>query len=74
MMREPVKLPNSGTICDFRNIKHHLLNNEHDPYTRAPLKIAEVIELPELKARIERWIEQKKAGVEVTDEDLRKQA
>jgi ubiquitin conjugation factor E4 B len=74
LMREPVKLPNSGTICDFRNIKHHLLNDEHDPYTRAPLKISEVIELPELKARIERWIEQKKAGVEITDEDLRKQA
>jgi hypothetical protein len=36
------------------------------------LKVSEVIELPELKARIERWIEQKKAGVAVTDEDIRK--
>ena len=72
-MREPVKLPSSGIICDFKNIKQHLLNGEIDPYTRAPLKISDVIELPELKARIERWIEQKKAGVEVTDEDVRKQ-
>jgi hypothetical protein len=38
------------------------------------LKIPEIIELPELKARIEKWIEQKRAGVLVTDEDLRKQA
>ena len=74
LMREPVQLPNSGTICDFKNIKHHLLNDEHDPFTRAPLKIPEIIELPELKARIEKWIEQKRAGVLVTDEDLRKQA
>jgi len=49
------------------------LNDEHDPFTRSPLKISEVIELPELKARIEKWIEQKKAGVAVTDEDLRRQ-
>jgi ubiquitin conjugation factor E4 B len=74
LMREPVQLPNYGTICDFKNIKHHLLNDENDPFTRASLKIPEIIELPELKARIEKWIEQKRAGVLVTDEDLRKQA
>ncbi len=50
-------LPVSGTICDLRNIKQHLLNDEHDPFNRSPLKMSELIELPDLKARIDKWVE-----------------
>ena len=53
---------------DLNTIKRHLLNDEHDPFNRAPLKIADLQEVPELKARVARWIQQKLAG-EVTDED-----
>ncbi len=71
-MREPVLLPTSGNICDLNTMKRILLNDEHDPFNRAPLKMSELKELPELKARIDHWIAQKKAGVHPTDEDLRK--
>lgn len=57
IMREPVLLPTSNTICDFNTIKRHLLNAEHDPFNRAPLKITDLKEVPELKARVARWIQ-----------------
>jgi ubiquitin conjugation factor E4 B len=68
IMKEPVLLPTSGQICDLNTIKRHLLNDEHDPFNRAPLKISDLKEVPELKARVARWIQQKLAG-EVTDEE-----
>ena len=68
LMREPVLLPSSGNICDLKSMKRILLNDEHDPFNRAPLRISDLIEQVELKGRIERWISQKIAGVE-TDED-----
>lgn len=64
-------LPTSGNICDLVTMKKILLNDEHDPFNRAPLKIADLIPQFELKQRIERWIQQKLAG-EPLDEDLRK--
>ncbi len=67
-MKEPVLLPTSGTICDAKTIRKHLLNDEHDPFNRMPLKITDLKEVPELKARVLRWIQQKLAG-EVTDEE-----
>ena len=51
-------------------MKRILLNDEHDPFNRAPLKIEELVDDLQLKARIERWIQQKLAGEE-TDEDKR---
>jgi ubiquitin conjugation factor E4 B len=66
LMKEPVILPSSGNRCDKSTMQRILLNDEHDPFNRAPLKIEHL----ELKARIERWIQQKLAGEE-TDEDLR---
>ena len=72
LMKEPVRLPASGNICDRSTMQRILLNDEHDPFNRAPLKFEDLIPDLELKQRIERWIEQKIAGVEETDEDLRK--
>eukprot|EP01017_Pseudomicrothorax_dubius_P030585 TRINITY_DN382_c0_g1_i5.p1 TRINITY_DN382_c0_g1~~TRINITY_DN382_c0_g1_i5.p1 ORF type:complete len:802 (-),score=191.57 TRINITY_DN382_c0_g1_i5:1102-3507(-) len=56
VMRDPVKLPNSSQVCDRSMIKQALLDNAIDPFTRTPLKIEQVIEMPQLKAQIEAWI------------------
>ena len=69
-MKDPVLLPSSGNICDKTTMKRILLNDEHDPFNRAPLKIEDLVDDVALKARIERWIQQKLAGEE-TDEDKR---
>lgn len=41
-MSDPVKLP-GGQVVDRVNIKRHLLNDERDPFTRAPLKEVELV-------------------------------
>jgi len=69
-MREPVLLVTSGKICDKNTMKRILLNDEHDPFNRAPLKIEQLVDVVELKKRIDRWVEQKMRG-EVTDEEIR---
>jgi len=56
VMRDPVCLPSSKTILDRATIKSHLLSDSKDPFNRAPLKIEEVIPVPELKARIEAFL------------------
>jgi len=43
LMKDPVLLPGSGNIVDRINIKKHLLIDERDPFTRAPLKYSEVV-------------------------------
>lgn len=42
IMRHPVLLPTSGNICDMNTMKRILLNDEHDPFNRAPLKISDL--------------------------------
>ena len=54
LMKDPVELP-SGNIVDKVYIYKHLLNDEIDPFTRAPLKNSELKELKELKDEIEVW-------------------
>eukprot|EP00826_Nyctotherus_ovalis_P022253 TRINITY_DN17313_c0_g1_i17.p1 TRINITY_DN17313_c0_g1~~TRINITY_DN17313_c0_g1_i17.p1 ORF type:complete len:331 (-),score=90.96 TRINITY_DN17313_c0_g1_i17:116-1084(-) len=46
--------------------------NGKDPYTNVPLRLEDVKSHVELKKRIERWIQQKRAGV-ITDEDKKKE-
>lgn len=55
MMRNPVKLP-SGYIIDRSTIARHLLSDQNDPFTRAPLTLDMLEDDLELKARIEEWI------------------
>jgi len=49
-------------------IKQILLNDEHDPFNRAPLKFSQVKDLPELKKKIEDWVQRKLKG-EIIDEE-----
>ncbi|TFK40817.1 ubiquitin elongating factor core-domain-containing protein [Crucibulum laeve] len=52
VMKDPVLLPSSKNIIDRSTIKSHLLSDSKDPFNRAPLKIEDVIPVPELKLRI----------------------
>jgi ubiquitin conjugation factor E4 B len=71
-MKDPVRLPTSGNTVDRSTIKRILLNDEHDPFNRAPLKYSQVEDDIEMRERIQKWIQQKKNGV-VTDEDKKEQ-
>ncbi|KAH9223523.1 ubiquitin elongating factor core-domain-containing protein [Leptodontidium sp. 2 PMI_412] len=55
LMTDPVMLPVSRQIMDRSTIRSHLLSDPNDPYSRAPLRIEDVIPQPELQARIEQW-------------------
>ncbi|PBP19477.1 ubiquitin elongating factor core [Diplocarpon rosae] len=55
LMTDPVQLPASKIIVDRSTISSHLLSDPKDPFNRAPLKIEDVIPMPELQARISAW-------------------
>ncbi|KAJ7095825.1 ubiquitin elongating factor core-domain-containing protein [Mycena belliarum] len=56
VMRDPVLLPKSRNIVDRSTIKSHLLSDSKDPFNRMALSIDEVIPDPELKARIDAFL------------------
>lgn len=58
IMKDPVKLPNSNQVVDRLTIRKHLLNDKTDPFTRSPLEEKDLIEMPELKLKIEKFLEQ----------------
>jgi len=60
-MKDPVLLPTSGTIIDRATIKQHLLNDPNDPFNRKELSIDMVEPATELKERMTKWLEQKRA-------------
>jgi len=60
LMRDPVMLPSSRAIVDRSTIKMHLLSDTTDPFNRAPLSIDDVIPVPELKARIDSFLNEKR--------------
>merc|ERR1712146_21046 len=65
LMKDPVILPRSKTIMDRTSITQHLLNDAHDPFTRDPLTVEELIPNLELKKEIDLWIveQQQKLGL-----------
>ncbi|EAU86067.1 ubiquitin conjugation factor E4 [Coprinopsis cinerea okayama7 len=72
VMRDPVRLPSSKTVIDRATIKSHLLSDSKDPFNRAPLAIEDVIPEPELKAKIEAFIEARRAEREAAKMDVDK--
>jgi hypothetical protein len=52
LMTDPVMLPNSQKIMDRNTIVRIIMSDDHDPFTRTPLKQEELIPQPELKAEI----------------------
>ncbi|GLE08765.1 hypothetical protein PINS_up020180 [Pythium insidiosum] len=58
LMKDPVLLPTSGKTMDRPCITQHLLNDQSDPFTRAPLTVQDLVPNTELKAKIEAWIKE----------------
>lgn len=56
LMQDPVDLP-SGYTVDRATIQQHLLNDETDPFTRAPLHASNVVSNVKLKHEIEAWMQ-----------------
>ena len=59
IMKDPVRLP-SGAILDRGTILQHLLTDNRDPFSRAPMTEDDLEELPDLKAKIEAWIREQR--------------
>eukprot|EP00914_Ancora_sagittata_P026263 GHVO01051711.1.p1 GENE.GHVO01051711.1~~GHVO01051711.1.p1 ORF type:complete len:498 (-),score=84.81 GHVO01051711.1:251-1546(-) len=57
IMVDPVRLPPSGTIMDRKHIERHLMSEQFDPFNRQPLTADELESLPDLKNRIQEYIE-----------------
>ena len=60
LMKDPVKLPTSGTVIDRSTITQHLLNDPHDPFNRETLSIDMVEPATELKERMAKWLSEKR--------------
>ncbi|KZP31580.1 U-box-domain-containing protein [Athelia psychrophila] len=68
VMHDPVLLPSSKIIIDRSTITSHLLSDSKDPFNRAPLSIQDVVSDPELKARIQEFlVERRKNKMDVTE-------
>lgn len=61
-MLDPVILPSSGHIVDRSTITQHLLNDPTDPFNREPLSADALMPATELKARMNAWLEEKRAA------------
>lgn len=61
-MKDPVLLPTSDTIIDRSTITQHLLNDPTDPFNRKDLTIDMVVPATELKERMNKWVEEKRAA------------
>lgn len=57
VMTEPVRLETSGQIVDRATIVAHLLNDPTDPFNRQPLTMDALTPLPDLKARIQHYLD-----------------
>jgi ubiquitin conjugation factor E4 B len=60
-LTDPVKLP-SGHFVDQATFTKHLLNNPIDPFNREEMMIDNVKPATELKAKIDTWLEGKRAA------------
>ncbi|XP_055912261.1 ubiquitin conjugation factor E4 A [Eupeodes corollae] len=60
IMTDPVILPSSKVTVDRSTIARHILSDQTDPFNRSPLTMDQVMPNLELKAEIEKWIEQKR--------------
>ena len=63
MLEDPVMLPGQEKlIVDRANIKQHItLSGEYNPFNRAVLKMKDLIEMPQLKVEIKKWVDEKLA-------------
>lgn len=60
-MKDPVILP-SGHFVDRPTIAQHLLNDPTDPFNRQPMSIDDVKPATELKEKMDKWLQEKRAA------------
>ena len=60
LMSDPVLLPTSGNIVERSCIMQHLLNDQNDPFNRAPLTQEDLVPSVDLKKEIDEWKEERK--------------
>lgn len=60
IMRDPVKLPSSGVVCERSVIERHLLTDSSDPFNRSELTLDMLVPQAELKARIDDWLSEER--------------
>lgn len=65
-MKDPVILP-SGHFVDRSTITQHLLNDPIDPFNRVPMTIDDIKPATELKERMTKWLEGKRAAQNAAD-------
>lgn len=65
-MKDPIRLP-SGNTVDRSTITQHLLNEQNDPFNRAPLTVDDLVPDVELKAKIESWLHERRGGGQATE-------
>lgn len=65
LMTDPVRLPNSGQIVDRSTIARHLLSDQNDPFTRAPLTMELVVPQDKLRQEIHAWMQQKRDALKL---------
>lgn len=58
MMRDPVKLPDSGMVLDRQTVVRHLVSSDTDPFTRTKLEMGMVAAEVQLRSRIQEWCAQ----------------
>lgn len=61
LMKDPVQLP-SGNVVDRSTILQHLLTDPRDPFSRQTMKEEDLVDMTELKERIEAWVEGQRAN------------
>ncbi|KAH9494850.1 Ubiquitin conjugation factor E4 A [Bulinus truncatus] len=59
LMTDPVMLPSSRNIVDRNVIARHILSDQTDPFNRQPLSLDLVIPQPELKSKIQAWVNER---------------
>ena len=60
LMTDPVRLPHSGMVVDRSTIARHLLSDQMDPFTRAPLTMEQLEPMDQLKEEIVVWMQRKR--------------
>jgi ubiquitin conjugation factor E4 B len=61
LMKDPVILPTSKQTVDRSTIASYLLSTPQDPFNRSPLKIEEVVDDVEMKAKVDAFLAEAKA-------------
>jgi len=64
IMSDPVQFPQSKKIVDRWVAVRHIMGSDRDPYANTPVKVEELVPMPELKEEIHRFAKDKGIALE----------